>query len=246
MDGHDTAAGGRALHSELCEVVRSLGLRLDAPPAPDQWSSVLSVVSEMLQRQDERLASMERRRSTPPVALAAPVWPDHHLDAASGLPNRRALLERLGAALAMGPEGSDAALVVVHLGGLPRHDERLTVGGPDRRSAVVAAAAERVRCVIRDTDLVGRVAPDRLAVVLGEFWSPLAAATIARRMERAFTDEVMAGGGTHRLRPTAGAALARPGSDPSDVFARASTAVEEAVAVAASPRSAPVFSMGAR
>jgi diguanylate cyclase (GGDEF)-like protein len=226
-DAPGAAGSDESVHPTVLEILREAGLDPYEVPSPRQWRDLLISVSRLVERSEARLEAMERRRRGRRPAYGARLqWPAEMTDPASRLPNRRAVVNGLATTLALGAEGSEAALLIVHLDGLPHLGHGFSDGVT---GAALAAAAVRIRSVVRDCDLVGRVHPDRLAVVLGEFWSPFAAASLARRIERAFGDDLVSSRSQLRLRATVGAALAHTGANPDDVLQRANAAVDEAV-----------------
>ncbi len=87
-------------------------------------------------------------------------------DALTGLPNRRVLRERLGAALARMPGlGRGGALLLLNVNKFREVNEALGLDGGD---AVLVQIAHRVRACLHDADTIVRWGGDELAVVLEE------------------------------------------------------------------------------
>jgi diguanylate cyclase (GGDEF)-like protein len=106
---------------------------------------------------------------------------DARYDGLTGLPNRRAIFERLEQALGRAGQGSQVATLFVDLDGLKELNDTL---GHDRADDMIREVAERLRQVLRDEDFVGRFGGDEfVAVAEGLADAEQAAALAARVLE---------------------------------------------------------------
>jgi diguanylate cyclase (GGDEF)-like protein/PAS domain S-box-containing protein len=158
-------------------------------------------------------ASVEQRRHLDSLA---------HRDALTGLLNRRALLDELGARLA---GGAPTAVLFCDLDGFKAVNDEC---GHDAGDRVLITIADRLGSSVRerDGDLVARLAGDEFVVVT----DPLAAAQVAERLVMRLSQPIDLGDGTTvqvgasvgvaRLDPRDGAAI-----DPADLLRQADTAM---------------------
>jgi diguanylate cyclase (GGDEF)-like protein len=101
-------------------------------------------------------------------------------DALTGLPGRRVLRQRLGAALARMPAcGRGGALLLLNVNKFREVNEAL---GLDAGDAVLVQIAHRVRACLHDADLVGRWGGDELAVVLEDLMREADAVHVAEKI----------------------------------------------------------------
>lgn len=107
-------------------------------------------------------------------------------DALTGLPNRRALDERLSAAVASG-DGGTLAFV-----DLDRFKDANDAYGHDIGDQILRAAAERLASSIREQDFLARIGGDEFAIL----WpaNHVSGAVLARRVVDAFVAPLVVGG----------------------------------------------------
>ena len=106
----------------------------------------------------------------------------HHLaryDALTGLPNRIFFHDQMEWALATMKRGTHCAVLFVDLDQFKQVND--TLGHP-AGDALLFAVAERLRNIIRDTDLVARFGGDEFVVLQTPMRDPEAASTLARRI----------------------------------------------------------------
>ena len=106
----------------------------------------------------------------------------HHLaryDALTGLPNRIFFHDQMEWALATMKRGAHCAVLFVDLDQFKQVND--TLGHP-AGDALLFAVAERLRNIIRETDLVARFGGDEFVVLQTPLRNPEAAATLARRI----------------------------------------------------------------
>lgn len=122
-------------------------------------------------------------------------------DPLTGLANRRAMVEELARAIA---GGRSLAAIAIDLDHFKEANERAGHAGGD---AVLRAAAERIRAVVRAADIVGRVGGDEFLVFLVDAPNDAALMLIVERLRAALHEPVPWEGRMLRLGATIGLAL---------------------------------------
>jgi len=127
-------------------------------------------------------------------------------DALTGLPNRRAFLQRLVEALArVRRQGSGLALMFLDLDGFKLYNDTY---GHDFGDAVLRHFARTVQSAVRETDSVARLAGDEFTVILEGLAHPAAhAALVARKLLAELAVPVMLGGRELTLAASIGVAV---------------------------------------
>lgn len=142
-----------------------------------------------------------------PAALACEIRELRELamqDPLTSLPNRRVLLEALGAAMNSAPlEGHSHAIFLLDLNGFKIVNDRYGHATGDQ---VLQAVVERFRRVARTSEVLARLGGDEFAVLSRNVDEETARA-IGNRFIGALSDEVRAGGATHALGVAIGTAL---------------------------------------
>lgn len=147
-------------------------------------------------------------------------------DALTGLANRIQLRERLEQALAGLGRGSEAALLCLDLDLFKSVNDRL---GHPAGDALLCMVADRLRGLVRGTDLIARVGGDEFSIVQGAGGQPEAAATLAARIVAALSKPFDIGGQEAVIGVSVGIALIRdPGLDLDTCLKRADTALYRA------------------
>ena len=148
-------------------------------------------------------------------------------DPVTGLPNRRALEERLQEALAAHAANCEpAALVAVGLGRLVQIRESLGFAAADRALRV---AADRLRRAVRGSDVIARVGDTEFALLLKHLRDPQDAALVARKLFEALDAPVAHDNRDLPLQPAVGVALYPQDADAADLLlARADAALRHA------------------
>ena len=222
------------VHPSLRHQLEKLGLTTSEPPDHDGWSMLLAELNRLF---EDRTG--DRRRFSVSTALSA-AFDDPEaanlFDAATGLPNQSGLVVALKDAL-RGVDGADSAVLLVSLQGLGRVAGRL---GEHGGVEVLLNAGARIQQMIRNVDVVARLDGDEFAVLLGGLASPDSIRTVTRRIERGFTEPVVAAGHHVYLTVHVGAALARPGSSAADALKRSRTALEATRSLNAKATTAPL------
>ena len=149
-------------------------------------------------------------------------------DPATGLPNRRALEERLPQALAAhAASGEPAALVALGLAHLPAIRQSLGCAAGDR---VLRVAADRLRRTLRGSDLIARVGEQDFALLLTHLRDASDAELVARKLFDALDAPVAHDSRDLPLRPAIGVALyPRDGDSAELLLARADAACRHAL-----------------
>jgi diguanylate cyclase (GGDEF)-like protein len=149
---------------------------------------------------------------------------DARYDGLTGLPNRRAIVERLELALARAGDGCKVATLFVDLDGLKMLNDTL---GHDRADEMIREVAERLRRALRDDDLVGRFGGDEfVAIAEGVADGEHAAALAARLLE--VTSEPLRGLEGTTVTASIGIALVDGDVDAAEAVRRADTAMYRA------------------
>jgi diguanylate cyclase (GGDEF)-like protein len=148
-------------------------------------------------------------------------------DPVTGLPNRRALEERLAHALAAhAASGEPAALVAVGLSRLPSLRASLGSAAVDR---VLRVAADRLRRAVRGSDLIAHVGDGEFALLLTHLRDAQDAALVARKLFEALDAPVAHEDRDLLLQPAVGVALYPQHADAADLLlARADAALRAA------------------
>ena len=140
-------------------------------------------------------------------------WQLAHLDALTGVPNRRAFLSKLSHALDTGR----GALLFIDLDGFKDVNDQLGHAAGDELLAVVA---RRLTGAVRDGDLVARLAGDEF-VVLARGVGADQLGDLRERVAAAFAEPVRLGDRLVPVRASTGATLFTPGEPCEDVLHRA-------------------------
>jgi diguanylate cyclase (GGDEF)-like protein len=150
---------------------------------------------------------------------------DARYDGLTGLPNRRAIFERLELALGRAGEGPKVATLFVDLDGLKTLNDTL---GHDRADEMIREVAERLRRVLREDDLVGRFGGDEfVAIAEGVADSEQAAAALAARLLEVISEPLRGLEGT-TVTASIGIAVVDGDVDAAEAIRRADTAMYRA------------------
>jgi diguanylate cyclase (GGDEF)-like protein len=149
-----------------------------------------------------------------------------HRDALTGLPNRRALTERLTHAVQRHHrQGHGVSVVFIDLDGFKQINDDL---GHDVGDEVLVAVGRRLAGTIRSADVLGRWGGDEFVVVVDDD-SEQVVHSLAARLRGALSDPVVVGGRrTIDVALSMGAARVREGDAPDDVLSRADAAMFQA------------------
>jgi diguanylate cyclase (GGDEF)-like protein len=150
-------------------------------------------------------------------------------DVLTGLPNRAALTEILGTALARGRlTGRDVAVLFVDLDGFKLVNDGLGHAAGDE---LLLRAAERIRGATRDDDVVARLGGDEFVVVCWDVDTVDTATAVARRIVAQIEKPFRIGSQDAVVSASIGIAVAGADAiDPEDLLRRADLAMYEAKA----------------
>jgi diguanylate cyclase (GGDEF)-like protein len=149
---------------------------------------------------------------------------DARYDGLTGLPNRRAIFERLERALGRAEDSLKVATLFVDLDGLKMLNDTL---GHDRADEMIREVAERLRRALREDDLVGRFGGDEfVAIAEGIADGEQAAALAARLLE--VTSVPLRGLEGTTVTASIGIALVDGDVDAAEAIRRADTAMYRA------------------
>ena len=150
-----------------------------------------------------------------------------HRDHLTGLPNRRAITQRLKLAIAEAEElTTTVSAVFIDLNGFKAVNDGL---GHDAGDEVLAAVGRRLGGTIRSDDVLGRWGGDEFVVVVTDGDAARALPLLADRLHAAVACPVAIRGSQQvSLGLAVGAAEVRPGESAEDLLARADEAMYEA------------------
>lgn len=209
---------GAAVHPSLVAELERLGLDPGAPPDAAGWEALLQALSRGMgpgpsdrrrfSSVDGSLASVLDRHEGDPTAL---------FHAGTAVPNGLAFRAALRGALSSGLGNAEVAVLLIGLDGLARVGKRLGERGAEE---AVEQAADRVKAVLRQVDLVAYLDDDLFGVLLPDVPSDVPVKRISHRIETAFAEPLVAAGHYVYFGAAVGAALGRSGSSPDDVVRR--------------------------
>jgi diguanylate cyclase (GGDEF)-like protein len=148
---------------------------------------------------------------------------DARYDGLTGLPNRRAIFERLELALGR-TQGAKVATLFVDLDGLKALNDSL---GHDRADDMIREVAERLRRALRDEDFVGRFGGDEFVAIAEGIADTEEAAALAARLLEVTSTPLRGLDGT-TVTASIGIALVDGEVDAAEAIRRADTAMYRA------------------
>jgi diguanylate cyclase (GGDEF)-like protein len=150
-----------------------------------------------------------------------------HYDAVTGLPNRRGFERKLERAIEVHLQnGEPAAVVFVGIARLQDVRESLGYQAADQ---VVRLLADRLRMVVRGSDVIGRVGDDDFALLLQQLRQSVDAASVARKLFDAIDVPLQVEHRSLRLEPAVGVAVCPHDATAADLLlARADSAMHHA------------------
>ena len=190
---HDIERGDdKPLHKSLTRQLKRLSLDADTIPDGTTWRKLLRTVSTSYTEADNDRYTLERSidvSSEEMRALHSELSVQARHDPLTGLPNRAALMEQLGIALAGARRlGHDVAILFIDLDGFKAVNDSLGHAAGDE---LLVRASERIRSVIRESDIVARLGGDEFVVLAVNSSDEInratgAAARIVSTLENAF------------------------------------------------------------
>jgi diguanylate cyclase (GGDEF)-like protein len=138
-------------------------------------------------------------------------------DPLTGIPNRRAYLERVEAAVAAAAWGHSTVVCLVDLDGFKAVND---AGGHAAGDAMLRAVAAALGGAVRETDTVARLGGDEFAV-LADTSAGFSGDVLAERLRAA----VVSVGGASGVTASVGVAEVEPGDDVADLMHRADAAM---------------------
>ncbi|GLY15042.1 hypothetical protein Kisp01_20570 [Kineosporia sp. NBRC 101677] len=170
------------LHRLLTRQLRRLELDRDQSPPQPAWARLLSVVSATYEQADNDRYLLERSlevSSAEMLGLHNSLSRKAMSDELTGLPNRRALLERLQYLVgSQDPDGPAVAVLFIDLDGFKLVNDSL---GHDAGDELLVLTADRLQAVCRDGDVVARLGGDEF-IVAGRFDGVGQAQALAERI----------------------------------------------------------------
>ena len=149
---------------------------------------------------------------------------DARYDGLTGLPNRRAIFERLEQALGRTGDASKVATLFIDLDGLKALNDTL---GHDRADDMIREVAERLRPALRTDDFVGRFGGDEFVAIAEEVADAEQAAALAARLLEVTSAPLRGLEGT-TVTASIGIALVDGEVDAAEAIRRADTAMYRA------------------
>jgi diguanylate cyclase (GGDEF)-like protein/PAS domain S-box-containing protein len=143
-------------------------------------------------------------------------------DPLTGLPNRIALTQAIGMALARRARGEEVGLLFVDLDRFKPVNDLL---GHDAGDELLQEVAARLSATVRASDTVARMGGDEFVVLAPRLASSGALEDLARRVERAISEPFTLRAGIATVSASVGAAIAEPASDVSSLLAEADQAM---------------------
>ena len=138
-------------------------------------------------------------------------------DALTGIPNRRAFLDRVDAAVSNAAWGHPTVVCLVDLDGFKAVND---AGGHAAGDAVLQAVATALGTAVRETDTVARLGGDEFAV-LADVSIAFSGSMLAERLRKA----VAGAGAATGVTASVGVAEVQPGDDVQDLLHRADAAM---------------------
>ena len=208
------------------EELKQLELREKARIDDQKWSSILLGLAGLwtglvllgLYRETVRLigAGMQAEQTIKQLSLRDPL---------TGLANRRFLMEN-GKQLVAGAKrsGVKMALLAVDLDDFKAVND---VHGHAAGDLVLVTAAERMRTLLRESDVIARFGGDEFVIVLGQVTDAEAAREVASRVVTSLRQPIpLADGGTARIGASVGIALCCAADETlNDLFKKADEAL---------------------
>ena len=147
-------------------------------------------------------------------------------DPLTGLPNRVLFMDRLGQAVQrLRRRSSTAAILSLDLDRFQLVNESL---GHDVGDELLAAAAPRLKQMLRASDTVARFGADEFGILLEDIGGERDAVEMAQRIAAGFTRPFVLGGTEHFVTTSIGIALALGGERPEDLVRDADAALNRA------------------
>jgi diguanylate cyclase (GGDEF)-like protein/PAS domain S-box-containing protein len=143
-------------------------------------------------------------------------------DPLTGLPNRIALTQAIGMALARRARGEQVGLLFVDLDRFKPVNDLL---GHDAGDELLIEVAARLAATVRASDTVARMGGDEFVVLAPRVVSSGALEDLARRVERAIAEPFTLRAGVASVTASVGAAIADHGSDVAALLAEADQAM---------------------
>jgi diguanylate cyclase (GGDEF)-like protein len=215
-------------HRGLVRQLRRLGLSAQQPPDQVGWARLLHAVSEAYREADTARYMMERSieiSSEEMRSLHEVLSHQARHDTLTGLPNRSSLVEVLGARLAAAAGTRPVAVMFIDLDGFKSVNDSL---GHSAGDELLVRAAERIRGVLREGDIVGRLGGDEFIIICDNIGGVAAAADVAARIIAQLDLPFRISKKDARIGASIGLALSGPGITHEDLLRMADTAMYEA------------------
>jgi diguanylate cyclase (GGDEF)-like protein len=150
-------------------------------------------------------------------------------DMATGLPNQEAFAQAVGAALAQSGRRDEAiAVLLIDLNGFDTFKDAMGAGAADK---VLVGIAVRLHGAIRESDILGRMAGDRFAVLLRHLKGEAAAIHAAERILQSMNQPIIVGSDEARCAASIGISTSQgyPSIVGQTLIQRAEIAVQRAI-----------------
>jgi diguanylate cyclase (GGDEF)-like protein len=154
------------------------------------------------------------------LELLEHTWRQANMDPLTGIANRRAFMTALDDALR-----GDGGLLFIDLDAFKAVNDTFGHAAGDRLLTVVA---DRLSAVVRDGDVLARLAGDEFVVLTADVRGPADLAELTERVAAAFAQPVLLNGTAVAVRASIGGAVFTAGQNREDILHRADLAMYEA------------------
>ncbi|MBN1171225.1 MAG: diguanylate cyclase, partial [Micromonosporaceae bacterium] len=176
------------------------------------------------------LAGPARRRAGPEASVSTEAAARSSVDPLTELPDEAAFEEHLQAALieALQTGGRGVTVLSVSLVGFQQVEQ---THGQEGCQQLLVAASRRLRRVVRDVDIVGRLGDSGFCVLLRDMTNRPDVQAVTNRIDHVLSRDFRILSGIVSIKISIGIAIGPPDSDPKDIMRRSSTAMHRAETV---------------
>jgi diguanylate cyclase (GGDEF)-like protein len=216
------------LHRLLARQLRRLGLNEQEPPGGAAWPSLLELVGAAYREADTERYTLERSIEISSAEMRGlhEVLSRHAAeDHLTGLPNRRALMDRLKQLTAAHRHGgAPGAVLFIDLDGFKAVNDTL---GHEAGDELLVRVAERIRVLVTGKDMVARLGGDEFVIAITCPHGPEQATSLAHRVTNELAPSFRIAGRDARIAGSVGVAMTSSGDTdgPEELLQRADVAM---------------------